>query len=132
MRLNLQKCVTTPLGLETLEQCKLLRDQRLPGWASMPVADCGKYLGFMVGPGKKTQSWRDPNNKYVQRCRDWSGHGVGMHFHTVAYNTFAVSTLGYIGQLEVIAQETLALEASALRKTHKGPGEWATPDDLWR
>ena len=55
-----------------------------------------------------------------------------MHFHTIAYNTFAVSTLGYIGQLEAIPEETLALEEAALRRTHKGPGEWATPDDLWR
>ena len=132
LRLNLQKCVTIPLGQGTLEQFQQRRDRCLPEWASMPVTDCGKYLGFMVGPGKGEQSWGAPNAKFIQRCRDWSEHGVGMHFHTVAYNTFAISTLGYIGQLESAPQETLELEEVALRKTHKGPGEWASPDDLWR
>ncbi|CAK0822989.1 unnamed protein product [Prorocentrum cordatum] len=115
LRLNLQKSVAIPLGLETLEQFRTLRDQRLLGWASMPVADCGKYLGFIVGLGKGTQSWRDPNKKYIQRCRDWSEHGVGMHFHIIACNTFAVSTLAYIGQLEAVPAETMAMEESALR-----------------
>ena len=55
---------------------------------------------------------------------------MGLLYHTVAYNTFAVSTLGYVGQLESVPQCVLELEEEGLRLAVKGPGGWAVPDDL--
>eukprot|EP00959_Pyramimonas_sp_CCMP1952_P355977 7455002-Pyramimonas_sp.AAC.1 len=98
----------------------------------MPLAECGKYLGFLVGPVKGEHSWDEPGKKYIQRCRDWGDQGMGLQYHTVAYNTFAVSTLGYIGQLEQVPAGILKLEEDGLKITHKGPHAWASPDDMWR
>ena len=58
--------------------------------------------------------------------------GLGLHYQTVAYNTFAASTLGYVGQLEKVPEETLLAESEGLVRTAKGPTAWAVPEDLWR
>ena len=121
LHLNLKKCVTIPLGAGTLQDFTTTRNTRMPAWAHMPVTDYGKYLGFMVGPGKGDKSWEEPSRKYLQRCRSWAGQGVGMHYHTVAYNTFAVSMLSYVGQLEQVPSATLVQESRGLQLTHKGP-----------
>ena len=128
----MQKCITIPLGPGTQDDFKARRNRHIPQWSNMPVADKGKYLGFAIGPGKGTTSWQEPTTKYLQRCQDWSTQGVGMHFHTVAYNTFAISTLGFVAQLEAVPDDTLKAEERGLKLTHKGPNEWTSPEDLWR
>ena len=55
-----------------------------------------------------------------------------MHYHTTAYNTFALSTLSYIAQLERPPPETLTAEKQGLKKIIKGPNLWIEPADLWR
>ena len=60
-----------------------------------------------------------------------------MHFHTRAYNSFAMSTLTYVAQLETPPKSVLQSELAGLHLTIKGPGGigprgWANPQDLWR
>ena len=98
----------------------------------MPLAEYGKYLGFFVGPGQGEHSWDEPGKKYTQRCRDWGDQGIGLQYHTVAYNTFAVSTLGYIGQVEQVPAGIVDLEEDGLKITHKGTRDWASPADMRR
>ena len=132
LKLNLGKCVTIPLGSSTQENFQKARDQVAPNWSSMPLSDHGLYLGYMVGPGKGTKTWDKPTEKYRQRCKLWEDRGLGLHYQTVAYNTFAASTLGYVGQLEKVPEETLLAESEGLVRTAKGPTAWAVPEDLWR
>ena len=131
LHLNTGKCITIPLGPQSLEAFKAHRDNVVPAWIDMPVADKGKYLGFYVGPGKGESSWTEPSSKYLERCRLWGDQGLGLHYHTVAYNTFAVSTLSYISQLEEVPQQVKELEKEGLKKAIKGPNKWAEPEDLW-
>eukprot|EP00973_Karenia_brevis_P003506 484359-Karenia_brevis.AAC.1 len=60
------------------------------------------------------------------------GHGLGLQYSALVYNTFSLSVLGYVGQLEKPPQYVEEQEAAALRKVAPWPGNWASPDDLWR
>ena len=85
----------TPLKeqLHTLREC-------IPDWADMEVTRKGKFLGFIVGPYREEDSWIEPMRKYLDRTIMWAGRGLGLHLGVMAYNTFAVSVLGFVAQLE--------------------------------
>ena len=44
----------------------------------------------------------------------WHERPIGMHFHTLAYNAFAISTLSYVAQLEQVPPFALATEMHGL------------------
>ena len=92
----------------------------------------GKYLGFMIGPGKADESWIAPAAKFMARVRLWENQPLGLQYDALVYNTFAIPVLGYIAQLETPPEWLLTQEREAPRKAAKGPGGWAVPDDLWR
>ena len=54
-----------------------------------------------------------------------------MQCATVAYNTFAMSTLLYVAQLEAIPDYVLQEERTQVVKMFPGPGVWVIPEDLW-
>ena len=54
-----------------------------------------------------------------------------MQYAALTYNTFAMSVLSFICQLESPPPELLTSEKIALRNAARGPGECATPSDLW-
>ena len=60
----------------------------------------------------------------------WDNQPLGLQYHVRAYNTFAVSTLSYIGQLESCPSTIDAHEKAALATATKGPPNWAVPRDL--
>ena len=74
----------------------------------------------------------EPTDKFMRRCELWEAQGAGMHYHTTAYNTFALSTLSYIAQLEYPPADTLLAEKAGLKKVIKGPHRWIDPEGLWR
>ena len=57
---------------------------------------------------------------------------MGLQYNALVYNTFCISVLGYLGQLEHPPAHVYAAEEVALRKVAKGPGKWVDPGDLWR
>jgi hypothetical protein len=64
MELNLPKTIVIPLWPEPLS---LIRDRvahDLPQWSGVEVADAGRYLGFMEGPGKGDSSWDKANRNF--------------------------------------------------------------------
>ena len=71
LHLDMPKTVLIPLW-----QCgpssfnAFLRDT-LPEWSRAKVANAGKYLGFVVGPGKAQSSWTAAVAKYVRRVHQW-------------------------------------------------------------
>ena len=132
LHLNTAKCVIMPLDEGDLDTFRERLDTTIPSWRNMQVARHGKYLGFEVGPDKGDRSWHDPTHKFLQRCQLWEAQGAGMHYHTTAYNTFALSTLTYIAQLERPPIKTLTAEKEGLKKVITGPHAWIEPEDLWR
>ena len=149
LRLNHKKCVIIPLnprGLTVPEDLapttsnlpmdpleKLQQDLRihLPIWGRMSIEWTGTYLGFVVGPGKGDESWRKPVAKYTERCSLWAGHGHGLQYNAMTYNTFAMSTLSYVAQLEVPPDWVRQHERDMLRKVAAGPRDWVKAEDLW-
>ena len=129
--LNLPKTVLIPLWPAPLENVKAELARRLPAWAAVEVARWGTYLGFATGPGKQDHSWDKPLLKYQQRIAQWNWSGLGLQYAAVAYNTYAVTTLSYVSQLEAPPETVLAAEQDALRRVAPGPGFWAISEDLW-
>ena len=62
-------------------------------WENIIIGLKGTYLGFVIGPGKGTDPWPKPLEKYKQRVAKWSHVGGGMQLAATAYSTFALSTL---------------------------------------
>ena len=73
-----------------------------------------------------------PVRKFEQRVRMWGPQPLDLQLDAMVYNTFAVSVLGYLAQLEAPPAWVLETERGALRMAAKCPGMWATPDDLRR
>ena len=129
--LNIEKTVGIPLWDSNIEDIRqtLRRSERR--WNGMCVASEGTYLGFVLGPGRGRKAWEKPTKKYSQRCDCWGGMGTGLMFSTIAYNTFASSTLGYISQLVEPDEQVFAAEAEGLRRMLPGPGNWVHTEDAF-
>ena len=56
---------------------------------------------------------------------------VGLSQMAQTYNTFVVSVLSFIQQIENVPERALCAEASALRKFAVGPGNWVMSGDLF-
>ena len=57
---------------------------------------------------------------------------MGIHFVILAYNVYAFPALAFTAQIAAPDERVLELEAWALRRAAPGPGNCATPNDLWR
>ena len=57
---------------------------------------------------------------------------LGLQYSAMVYNTFGMSVLTYVSQLERPPEWIWEKEKAALRTAAKGPGFWAIPNDLWR
>ena len=71
------------------------------------------------------------SSKFRSRVELWSDQPLGLQYDALVYNTFAMSVLGYVAQLEVPPRWLVKTEAELLRKAAKGPGSWFKPTDLW-
>ena len=101
-----------------------------PLWKDILIADSGKFLGFIIGPGCGTKSWDGPLTKFRKRTSVWAGSKAGLLWNSIYFNVFAVSTLEYIAQLDNVPQAVLDAEQAALRIFAPGPGNWISTDDL--
>ena len=79
-------------------------------------------LRLLCGPGKLHKNWGKAVNKFLERSQSWDASRDGLFFAVLAYNTFVISTLSFIGQLERVTPQVLEAEASALRHMVPGPG----------
>ena len=103
----------------------------LEAWSGMKLAWAGQYLGFSVGPGKSDQSWSKPAEKYESRCKLWAGHEHGLQYSAMIYNTLILSTLSFIGQLEMPPDWLYEHERDAFQIMAPGPYRWVQAEDLW-
>jgi len=131
LKLNLPKTVVIPLWPKGMDE---LQQQSNHGdfiWDSIKISDKGKYLGFSSGPGKGHSSWDAPLKKYSSRARKWHQIGAGTHTATIAYNTYAFTTLSFVAQLEDPPLCAGEAEAAGLRWMLPGPGNWFIAEDAF-
>ena len=67
---------------------------------------------------------------YIGRVAEWGGTHCGLFWNSIYYNTFVVTTLEYVAQLEHIPEEATKAEEEAMRKLAPGPGNWIVLQDL--
>ena len=107
LHLKTAKCVVIPLDGGTLEAFSNNLGTHIPEWRHMWVTHSAKYLGLKVGPAKGDTSWNEPAVKFLARCEQWVGQPLGLQYSSAAYNIFAISTLGYVTQLEAVPPDML-------------------------
>ena len=129
--LNIPKTVIIPLWPVQLSTLRIQIGEQLPYWKDVAVSMWGTYLGFATGPEKENHSWDKALNKFRERIELWSWSNLGLHYAATAYNTYAMSVLSYIAQLEEPPLRITETERRALRKVAPGPGNWMTNEDLW-
>jgi hypothetical protein len=131
LELSLPKTVVVPLwyGPPGQAEAEIRRAGGL--WAQVQIKDSATYLGFAEGPGKGDKSWTKATKKYLDRAVLWGSAGLGLHYSTMTYNVFGVSTLTFVAQLETPPEDTLKAEEVALRKAAPGPMHWMSPRDSW-
>ena len=90
----------------------------------MAVKSC---LGFYLGPGNADNSWKLPMKKFREHVNMWQDQPLGQF----VFNTFAITTLGYIAQLEDPPKWVLEEVEKSLTRMAKGPRFWASARGLW-
>ena len=122
--LNIPKTVLVPLWPEGITEAPGLLRRHCPGWENLKVSGVGTYLGFKSGPDKGDSSWTAPTSKFTSRVRKWEDVNAGAQYATLAYNTFALSTLLFVAQLEDPPTSTLDDEKRGLRRAVGGGQGW--------
>ena len=131
LHLGMSKTILIPLWTFDERSFKGFLRDTFPAWSTAQVKTCGKYLGFMLGPGKRDSSWTDVLEKYRSRSVVWSGPPVGLFRATQIYKTFVFSVLAFVCQLEEPPEAAILLESICMRKFAPGPGNWISALDLF-
>ena len=130
LELNINKTVFIPLWpLSSVRGLRNLITELCPSWRDIRIDVKGKYLGYIIGPGSAELSWSAPLRKFDQRVSNWENK-CGLLWSSIYYNTFVVTTLEFVAQLERISKDVLDSELAALRKLAPGPGNWVRLEDL--
>jgi len=106
--------------------------QRLvPDWGAIGINGFTKYLGFMLGPDKKLESFRKPLIKFKDRAALWARQALGLHLSLRVYSVFSASVLGFVAQLEPLPEKLFdEAELYACRRLFSGPNCWIVPNVL--
>ena len=124
LRLSMPKTVVIPLWKYNFQSFSSFLKDTLPEWHRAQIANHGKYLGIMTGPGRSVLSWHAPTAKFEKRGELWSPLPVGIFRGCQNYRTFVVSVLGFHMQLEDEPTKLFEKEVAVLRKFNPGPGNW--------
>ena len=131
LELNIKKTVLIPLWCEGDSDIRHSFGNRGSSWSNISIRQAGTYLGFVVGPGRGETAWDKPIQKYQKRCSTWGCLGLGLSFGTLAYNTFAASTLTFIAQLHKPNTEVRLAETEGIPKFLPGPHQWCVVEDVF-
>ena len=131
LELNIKKTVIVPLWEEGDSDIRHSLEGRNSGWGNVNVKHSGTYLGFAVGPGRGETAWEKPVRKFQKRCISWGNLGLGLSFGTLAYNTFAASTLAFIAQLHKPNAAVIKAESKGIPKFMPGPYQWCMAEDAF-
>ena len=128
--LNIDKTVLVPLFPFDILELRRIISLITAGWRGISIADCAKYLGFFVGPGKKRLSWTKPVGKFLERSAAWGSLGLGLHMSLRAFRCYIASVLLFVAQLEHLPEGFSDIEAKAVRRLVPGPYRWTNPEAL--
>ena len=131
LELNIKKTVLIPLWETGDSDMRRFLSDSGSQWGNMSIENSGTYLGFVVGPGRGDRAWAKPVQKFLRRCHSWGNLGLGLSFGTLAYNTFAASTLAFIAQLHAPSAAVYQAEAQGIPKFLPGPHQWCTNGDAF-
>lgn len=90
-------------------------------WAGAKVDFCGKYLGAWIGPAAGSKFFKDVFSKWVSRTRAIADAGTSAFISIKAYNTYAISVLGYLFQFHPPPKFLVDREAPLLATLLKIP-----------
>ena len=127
LHLNISKTVLVPLFNFSEEVIRNTVSLNAPDWGGVSISDSAKYLGFFVGPGKGTISWKGPLQKYRERAKQWGKLGLGMLLTMQAYRVYISSVLQFVAQLEPLPPEFAEAERHAIQSLCPGPTAWTVP-----
>ena len=132
LHLNAKKCIIVPLW--SFDEVALQRvvAQLVPLWAEIKIRDCGKYLGFLVGPGSGDKDWERVAAQLIEMAKTIKLLGLPKKAAFSLYHIFAVSKTQFIAQLRAPPEKVLIMEQGALRSIIGGPHNWISPESLCR
>ena len=131
LHLNMPKTVVMPLWSYSSASFMGFLKDTFPEWSRATASSFGKYLGLMVGPGKKPTAWDAPMAKYEKHCLQWSSLPVGLFRGCQNYTTFVAFVLNFHAQLLEVPGKLFELESRALRRFNVGPCNWFQNSDLF-
>eukprot|EP00972_Heterocapsa_arctica_P020325 2999317-Heterocapsa_arctica.AAC.1 len=103
LALNPRKCVLIPIAdtfcEQLAEEVLLWLRANVPAWAHFAIVASGKYLGFIMGPGVRDESWKAPVAKWVLRGKMIACSAMAPSIGTMLYNERALPVLGYVAQV---------------------------------
>ena len=70
LKLNFQKTVIVPLFDYDAMDLRAEISRRAPAWGAMAIRDKAIYLGLVLGPGAKENSWEAPIRQYAGSSRN--------------------------------------------------------------
>ena len=127
----MQQTVVIPLWKYNASSFNIFLRDTLPEWSRAQIADKGKYLGFVIGPGRGQDSWSTAVSKYKKRAQQWACLPIGLFRGCQCYKTFVFSVLSFLLQLEDVPNSLFDVEAQTLRKFAPGPGNRVQNSDLF-
>ncbi|CAK0811733.1 unnamed protein product [Prorocentrum cordatum] len=131
LALNIKKTVFIPLWrFQSESNVRALIREVAPQWRDILISLRGKYLGYWVGPGAGNMSWDKPLEKFTKRVQSWAQRHLGLFLNSIVFNTFIISVLSFVMQLQDLPGDMDNIFSWALRRLAPGPGNWIMPEDL--
>lgn len=130
LRLNVAKTVLMPLSAIDTETLRLRLAREVLNWEGILVQRHAKYLGFVIGTGRKDFTWEQLVRKYLERARVWRSLKAGMLQSIEAYKTYILPVLSFVGQLDELPYNFLDIDRQACSTLFSGPYRWITPGFL--
>lgn len=130
LSLNISKTIFIPLwqGFEPVALQTLIREL-CASWRNISIKSCGKYLGFLVGPGTGDDTWNRPIQEYLHRSAQWAGMGLGLFYNMKIYRVFIATVLSFVMQLAEDPPNLEEVFLKSIRLLAPGPGNWLTVGD---
>jgi hypothetical protein len=125
--LNVGKTIFIPLWhVASYAQIRKTITELWPPWGKILLANCGKYLGFLLGPGGRELMWKKVIAKTDRRVTEWCQLHAGTFFSILAHNHHIVPVCTYIAQL-VPPDEAISKHLDKIvARMFPGPGNWTT------
>ena len=94
LRLNLPKAVFLPLWPSEKDAVRNTLEEAVPAWKGIQVAFSARYLGFILGPERRTSQWNSTEEKILTGAQI-GPVGKGAYLTTLVYRIYIQSSAGF-------------------------------------